>query len=307
MRTLVTGGTGFAGRHLVATLRERGNEVTVAGHSRDGNGVDYILDLQDSESVTELVASARPRIIYHLAAVAFVPDAIHDPMRTYEVNTMGTARLFEAIRNVYVHQAPPRCIFISSAEVYGARVPNEYPLRETLTAQPITPYAASKFAGEAIALAAWRTFGIPVIVTRAFNHIGPGQSDRFAIPSFANGLAAISRGAEPVLLVGNLASKRDFLDVRDVVSAYVALADDGLEGESYNVCSGRPVSMTEILRQLIAVANVAVDIREDSDLLRPTDNPLSYGDNTKLRAMTGWRPRFTLTQSLQDVYAEATG
>jgi len=305
MRVLVTGGNGFAGRHLVSILRERGDEVIVAGRSRDGTGVDVELDLADAEALRTTLASVRPRVIYHLAAVSFVPDATHDPMGTYETNIMGTARLFEAVRDVYSDSAPPRCLFASSAEVYGTRTPDEYPLRETLAPRPATPYAAGKLAGEAIALASFRTFGIPTIVTRAFNHIGPGQDERFAIPSFAKGLAEIAKGAEHVLSVGNLSSKRDFLDVRDVVSAYVALADDGLNGEIYNVCSGRPVSMSEILRQLITVAHVAVEVREDSDLMRPSDNPLSYGDNTKLRAVTGWKPRYSLIQSLQDVYAEA--
>jgi GDP-4-dehydro-6-deoxy-D-mannose reductase len=305
-RVVVTGGNGFAGRHLVAILRERGDEVIVAGRSHEGDGVDYDLDLSDADNVRSLIESTRPRVIYHLAAVAFVPDATHDPMGTYETNIIGTARLFEAVRAVYRDSAPPRCIFVSSAEVYGTRANDEYPLRETLAPRPATPYAASKLAGEAIAVTASRTFGIPTIVTRAFNHIGPGQDERFAIPSFAKGLAEISRGAEPILNVGNLSSKRDFLDVRDVVSAYVALADDGLDGEIYNVCSGRPVSMAEILRQLITVAHVAVEVRENSDLMRPSDNPLSYGDNTKLRAVTGWKPRFSLAQSLHDVYAEAS-
>jgi GDP-4-dehydro-6-deoxy-D-mannose reductase len=289
----------------VSILRERGDEVVVAGRSHDGTGVDVELDLADAESLRTTLESVRPRVIYHLAAVSFVPDATHDPMGTYETNIMGTARLFEAVRDVYSDSAPPRCLFASSAEVYGTRAPDEYPLRETLAPRPATPYAAGKLAGEAIALASFRTFGIPTIVTRAFNHIGPGQDERFAIPSFAKGLAEIAKGAEHVLSVGNLSSKRDFLDVRDVVSAYVALADDGLNGEIYNVCSGRPVSMSEILRQLITVAHVAVEVREDSDLMRPSDNPLSYGDNTKLRAVTAWKPRYSLTQSLQDVYAEA--
>jgi GDP-4-dehydro-6-deoxy-D-mannose reductase len=305
MRVLVTGGNGFAGRHLVSILRERGDEVIVAGRKRDGLGVDLELDLGDSDNLRTTLASVRPRVIYHLAAVAFVPDATQDPMGTYETNIMGTARLFEAVRDVYSDSAPPRCLFASSAEVYGTRAPDEYPLRETLAPRPATPYAASKLAGEAIALASFRTFAIPTIVTRAFNHIGPGQDQRFAIPSFAKGLAEISKGVEPVLSVGNLSSKRDFLDVRDVVSAYVALADDGLNGEIYNVCSGRPVSMSEILRQLITVAHVAVEVREDSDLMRPSDNPLSYGDNTKLRAVTAWKPRYPLAQSLRDVYEEA--
>ncbi len=304
MRVLVTGGNGFAGRHLVAALRARGDQVIVASRTRDGSDVDFPLALHDPDNVRTVVELARPQLIFHLAAVAFVPDATHDPIGAYDINVLGTARLFEAVRTVCTGQKP-RCVYVSSAEVYGERGYGEYPLRETLAPRPATPYAASKLAGEAVALAASNTYGIPTVVTRAFNHIGPGQDERFAVPSFAKGLAEISSGEAPVLLVGNLETKRDFLDVRDVVAAYIALGDDGVDGEVYNVCSGRAVSIAEILRQLISVAHVAVEVREDPVLMRPSDNPLSVGDNTKLRTATAWLPRFSLAQSLRDVYAEA--
>jgi GDP-4-dehydro-6-deoxy-D-mannose reductase len=304
MRVLVTGGNGFAGRHLVTALRARGDQVIVASRTRDGSDVDFPLALDDYDNVRTVVELARPQLIFHLAAVAFVPDATQDPIRAYDINVLGTARLFQAVRTVCGGEKP-RCVYVSSAEVYGERGYGEYPLRETLAPHPATPYAASKLAGEAVALAASNTYGIPTVVTRAFNHIGPGQDERFAVPSFAKGLAEIANGAKPVLLVGNLETKRDFLDVRDVVAAYIALGHDGQDGEVYNVCSGRAVSIAEILRQLISVAHVAVEVREDPDLMRPSDNPLSVGDNTKLRTATDWMPQFSLAQSLREVYAEA--
>jgi GDP-4-dehydro-6-deoxy-D-mannose reductase len=304
VRVLVTGGNGFAGRHLVAALRARGDDVVSVGRTLDGLDVDFPLDLSDPQSIRGVIELARPGLIFHLAAIAFIPDAINDPIGTYEVNVLGTAHLFEAVRDVF-HDDPPRFVYVSSAEVYGERTPGEYPLHEGLVPRPATPYAASKLAGEAVALAACQTYGIPALITRAFNHVGPGQSERFAVPAFAKGLARIANGAPPVLMVGNLEAKRDFLDVRDVVAAYIALARDGAAGEIYNVCSGRSVSMTEILRQLITAAHVAVEIREDPELRRPSDNPLSVGDNSKLRAATGWQPRFSLAQTLRDVYAEA--
>jgi GDP-4-dehydro-6-deoxy-D-mannose reductase len=200
---------------------------------------------------------------------------------------------------------PRRVLYASSAEAYGAREADAYPLRETLTPRPLTPYGASKIAGEAIALASARTYGIPTIVTRAFNHIGPGQDQRFAAASFAARLAVIAEGGEPVLRVGNLAAQRDFLDVRDAAQAYVALLDRGESEEIYNVCSGVPVRMAELLRLLISVAHVPVEVREDPALLRVADTPCSYGDNAKLRETTGWAPSFTLLQSLRDVYDDA--
>jgi GDP-4-dehydro-6-deoxy-D-mannose reductase len=304
VRVLVTGGNGFVGGHLCAALRARGDEAIIAGHAHDDlAGVDFPLDLLDLANVRGVLEASRPDAVMHLAAQAFVPAATRDPLTSYEVNVMGTARLYEGIR--LAERKPRRVVFVSSAEVYGVRDAGAYPLRETLAPAPATPYAASKVAGEAIALASARTYGIQTIVTRAFNHIGPGQNARFAVASFAAQLAAIARGGEPVMRVGNLAAQRDFLDVRDVVQAYIALLDHGEPGEMYNVCSGVPMSMQEVLRRLIAVAHVPVEVRDDPALLRPSDMPLSYGDNTKLREVTGWRPALALHDSLRDVYEDA--
>jgi GDP-4-dehydro-6-deoxy-D-mannose reductase len=304
VRALITGGNGFVGKHLAATLRAQGGEVVTAGRAGDGGSVDLPLELNDAGSVRAALEQAQPEVVFHLAAQTFVPDATRDPLSTYETNALGTARLYEALRQLSA-RPPPRVLVASSGEVYGARDPAEQPLREDLPPRPATTYAASKVASEAIALASARTYGIPTIVTRAFNHIGPGQSERFAVASFARGLAAIAAGAKPVLEVGNLAARRDFLDVRDVVEAYVALAERGGAGEIYNVCSGTAVAIQEVLRQLIMTARVAVEVREDPARLRPSDVPLAYGDNAKLRAATSWEPRYTLAQSLRDVYADA--
>jgi GDP-4-dehydro-6-deoxy-D-mannose reductase len=301
-RALVTGGNGFVGKHLCEALRVRGHEVVVAGRSGDGADVDLPLDLSDFGNVRGVVEAAHPELVLHLAAQAFVPAATRDPLDTYETNVMGTARLYEALRQSGLR---PRVLFVSSAEVYGAREPSAYPLRETLAPQPMTPYAASKAAGEAIALASERTYAMPSIVTRAFNHIGPGQAEHFAVPSFALQLAAIAAGAPATLRVGNLQAERDFLDVRDVVRAYADLIERGCPGETYNVCSGRAVSLQDILRRLITIAHVPVEVRDDPERLRPSDVPLSYGDPSKLRDATGWAPARTLEESLRDVYADA--
>jgi GDP-4-dehydro-6-deoxy-D-mannose reductase len=288
---------------LCAALRARGDEAIVAGHAHDLAEVDFPLDLLDLANVRGVLEATRPNAVMHLAAQAFVPTATRDPLTSYDVNVMGTARLYEAIR--LAEHRPRRVLFVSSAEVYGARDACAYPLRETLAPQPTTPYAASKVAGEAIASASARTYDIPTIVTRAFNHIGPGQNACFAAASFAAQLAVIAQGGKPIMNVGNLSARRDFLDVRDVAQAYIALLDRGEPGEIYNVCSGVPVSMAEVLRLLITVAGVSVEVRDDPTLLRAGDTPLSYGDNAKLCETAGWRPRFTLRESLRDVYADA--
>jgi GDP-4-dehydro-6-deoxy-D-mannose reductase len=302
MRALVTGGSGFVGTHLSRLLRERGGEVVVAGRAHDREPVDVVLELDDAASVRRAVDTAAPDIVFHLAAQAFVPESIADPLRTYDVNALGTARLFEALRD---RPAPPRVVLASSAEVYGSRERADYPLHETLAPRPATPYAASKVAAEAVALAAWRTYGVPVVLARAFNHIGPGQDPRFAIPAFALQLARVAAGGPPLVKVGNLDTLRDFLDVRDVVAAYAALAERGRAGEVYNVCSGTPVSLKEMLRRLIMIAGVAVEVRDDPERMRQSDVPTSYGDPGKLRADTGWETQISLDAALRDVYEDA--
>jgi GDP-4-dehydro-6-deoxy-D-mannose reductase len=306
MRALVTGGGGFIGSRLCALLAEEGHDVFSADRRGGSGDASHIhIDLADGASLRSALERAVPDVVFHLAAQTFVPRANCEPLETYETNVLGTARLFEAIAEVSGERPPPRVLHVSSAEVYGPRDPSEYPLREDLAPRPATPYAASKLGSEAVALAATHTRRIPAIIARGFNQIGAGQDPRFAIPSFASQLAEIAAGAQPVMFVGNLESRRDFLDVRDAARAYVALAHAGQPGEIYNVCSGRPVSVKEVLRQLIAVARVPVEVREDPARMRPSDVPLSYGDNAKLRARIDWSPRYPLAETLRSIYADA--
>lgn len=305
MRALVTGASGFVGHYLTAALREAGHEVLATGTARDGTGF-VPIDLADTRSLRAAIDLAQPDVIYHLAAQTFVPDSLEVPDATYDPNILGTARLLQAVREWRESSGKnPRILFTSSAEVYGRRNPGEFPLTESLDTRPANPYAASKAAAEAIVLAEARSFEMDVIVTRAFNHIGPGQSDRFVVASFAAGLAKIAAGCEPLLYVGNLQSQRDFLDVRDVVAAYLALVRDGQSAEVYNVCSGTPIGISEILRQLITAARVAVEVREDPSRMRRSDVPLFYGNNQKLRALTGWAPQIPLARSLREIYDAA--
>ena len=190
---------------------------------------------------------------------------------------------------------------------YGARDAGEYPLVETLGLRPSNPYGASKAAAEAILLGEASSFGLDVVITRAFNHIGPGQDERFVVASLAAQLAHIAAGGPPQLLVGNLEAARDFLDVRDVVAAYIALARDGERGEIYNVCSGRAVTIRDVLRELIAIARVPVEVREDAGRMRGADIPLSVGNPAKLRGRTGWEPKIPLVRSLRDIYEAERG
>ena len=302
-RVLVTGGSGFVGRRLVDALRERGDDVVSAAPSGNEG---LPLDLTDPLSVRGVVERVRPELVFHLAAQTFVPASLDDPLHTYHVNIDGTAYLLEALREQQHGGGPnPRLLFTSSAEVYGRRPLEDMPLRETLPPAPANPYAASKAAGEALVLGAHAAFGLDAVITRAFNHIGPGQNARFVVPAFAHGLARVAAGRDSILWVGNVEPERDFLDVRDVVQAYVALADRGAAGEIYNVCSGNAVKVREILRRLVNIAGVAVEIREDPALVRQSDVLRSVGDPAKVKRTTGWSPRISLADSLAEIYAEA--
>lgn len=306
MRALVTGADGFAGRHLVETLRASGYDVHAASGPTHVDGYHLRIDLGDYATIVRAVEQAEPDVIFHLAGQAFVPTSLAQPLRTYEVNAMGTFRLLEVMQNYAARsKRMPAIVLASSASVYG-RVGEEHnPLREDYSISPVDPYGASKAAAECACLAACRSYGVKAIIARSFNHVGPVQDRRFVVPSFAMQLARIKAGIDPpVMHVGSLDAERDFLDVRDAVHGYTTLAAAGEAGEIYNVCSGVPVSVQTILRSLIEIAHVPVEVREDPAKVRATEVKRFYGDNSKLLAL-GWKPTFTLERSLREIFDEA--
>jgi GDP-4-dehydro-6-deoxy-D-mannose reductase len=304
VRVLVTGARGFAGRHLTAALRSRGHVVIEADHGAHDDALP--VDVTDALAVRAAFDLARPEAVAHLAAQASPRSSLDDPGGTFEVNTRGTLHVLEAARAVAQDGLRPRVLLTSSADVYGAQPREAYPLRETAPPLPRNPYAASKEAAEAFAVAYARSYGLDVVIARAFNHIGPGQDERFSVAAFAAQIARVATGRERVVRVGNLEASRDILDVRDVCDAYALLLEGGgCAGEIYNVASGAATTMRELLRRLIEIARVPVEVREDPDRMRPADVPLSVGDATKLRAATGWEPRISLAAALREVYADA--
>jgi GDP-4-dehydro-6-deoxy-D-mannose reductase len=298
MRALVTGATGFAGRHLCRHLIKCGHEVTGTALSKQERAPHplVVCDVTDRQAVAAVVAEMRPEAIVHLAAIAFVPEAQENPEQAIRVNVGGTADLFQAA----AEHAPEAVILaISSAHVYGAVAPDEVPVTEDHALAPASAYAQTKAAVETLA-DIWAG-QLRIVVLRPFNHVGPGQSPRFAVSGFAQQIARIEAGqTEPVLRVGNLEAKRDFTDVRDVAEAY-RLAIEAAEPQTpYNICSGKAVAIQEALDRLLALSEADIRVEQDPARLRPSDVPVLQGSAEKFIAATGWQQRHSLEQSLAD-------
>jgi GDP-4-dehydro-6-deoxy-D-mannose reductase len=289
MRALVTGARGFVGAHLVAHLANEGDEVVAV----DRGDVDLI----DAAGVRACVADAAPEVVYHLGGAADVGGSWEDPVGTFRVNANGTLHVLDAAR----HAGARRVLVVSSADVYGTVDEADLPLDETAPLRPQSPYAASKVAADFLALQAWLGYGLETVRVRAFNHLGPGQGERFVAPALAARIAANERDGGDAVLVGNLEARRDITDVRDVVRAYRLLMAHGEPGEVYNVCSGREVSVAELAAQLLALATRPMRLEHDPSRVRPVDTPVLVGDATRLNAATGWLPAIPLDQTLRDV------
>jgi GDP-4-dehydro-6-deoxy-D-mannose reductase len=296
MRVLVTGADGFVGTHLCRTLMDRGNEVLACGGPDRADGLDVV----DGLAVLERFRAFEPEGVVHLAGVSSVSWSHQNLAETVKVNVLGTTHVLQATRRV----APAaRVLLIGSGEEYG-RLQSGSPAREVDTLAPLSPYAASKTAAETIGRQAFLAYGLQVVLLRPFNHLGRGQSPHFVVPSFARQLLAIAASKGPrSLQVGDLTAVRDFSHVADVVEAYALLLDRGQAGEVYNVCSGRGLSVREILDLLQELAGTHAEVKVDPDRLRPAEIPWLVGDPRKLEAL-GWRRKRELRDALREVLEE---
>ena len=299
---LITGAAGFAGSHLLDLLGD--DDVRVVALRKPGIGaetqaaypmVEWIeIDLLDRESVRRTVAELAPAAIYHLAGSPHVGQSWKAATETLSVNVLGTHHLLEGLRTEGLHS---RVLVPSSAYVYR---PAERALTEDDPVESTNPYAISKIATELAAARASRRDGIPVVVARSFNHIGPRQDPSFFASGVARQVALIEAGRiDPVIRVGNLESRRDITDVRDTVRAYRALAARGTPGQAYNVCSGQAYRMRGLLDGLVALARVRVSVEPDPDRFRPNDTPLLLGDPSRIRRDVGWQPLIPIEQTLR--------
>lgn len=302
-RALVTGVSGFAGRQLARQLLDEGFEVagTVRTRSAEVPGIlERSLEIDDHGALRSLLDEWRPDVVFHLAAIV---DTVTTPdiMRLHRTNVMGTAAVLEALRDT---GSPARVLYASSAFVYGRTAPQAQPIKEDEPLRPLTPYGAGKAAGEVIAMQFARETATEVIVTRAFQHTGPGHVGAYALADWAAQLAEIAAGpGEGVIRCGNIDVERDYLDVRDVAAAYRAAARRGESGQAYNVARGRPRTMRSMLEGLIRAYGVEVRIEVDSARMRTIDQPTFYGDPSKLAAATGWRPAYDIDATLADLAA----
>ena len=308
MKVLVTGVAGFVGGHLVEFLDAEHRAVEVFGLTRPHGSAPLALpgrvslveaDLEDASSVQAAVDLVRPDRIVHLAAQSSVHRSWADPAGTLRTNVQGLLHLLEAIRKGAL---APRVLVVGSSEEYGLVHPGDIPVREDAPLRPNSPYAVSKVAQGYLALQYALSHHMGIVRTRTFHHTGPRRGEAFAESSFARQLAEIEAGRRPpVIQVGNLESVRDFSDVRDVVRAYWALLDRGDAGEVYNVCSGTGVRVRDVLQTLVEASGLDVEVRVDTERLRPSDVPALVGDPARLRAAAAWQPRHSLADSLRDL------
>ena len=297
MRLLVTGVTGFVGRALAAQLTTGGHSVAatyVEGRRPDLDIDVYPADLLEPESLVAAVRGFRPERIVHLAGLSHVGASFRDPERYQLVNVEGTANLVRAAAGVPITLA-------SSSQIYGPVPEDEQPISEERAPDPDSPYARSKVDAEKLVLEA------DGIIVRCFNLIGVGQHETFAFPSFAAQLARIARGAaEPVLRVGNLDVRRDYLHVEDAARGYAMLAEKAGAGTIYNLGSGRAYRIGDLLARLIEISGLPVSVELDAAKFRPADAPLLEADVRRIRAL-GWRPEREVDEALEELWRAAAG
>lgn len=309
MRVLITGLTGPVGSFLADYLLSiPGLEIHAFKRWRsDPRPIAHLLgrvtihegDIEDPFAVDRAVAAAAPERIFHLAAQSYPSASWEAPVHTMRTNVEGTLNLLEAVRR---HTPEARVHIAGTSAQYGFVAPEEVPLRETRAMRPASPYGVSKVAAELSGLQYHDNFGLHVVVTRSFNHVGPRQGDRCSIQTFCQQAAAIEAGRqEPLLRVGNLEPRRDFTHTRDVARALWLLIERGEPGQVYNLCSGRATRIGDIVEMVVERARVPIEVREDPARLRPSDEPILMGDNTKLRAATGWEPTIGIPEIVEEL------
>ena len=306
MRVLITGATGFVGSYLLehysrydeihATRRHRSDRMNVSHIEAKGEVEWHTMDLTDAHSVSKVIKFVKPDIIHHLAAQSFVPASWDYPAETFKINVLGTINLFEAVREY----SPEAVIHIaSSSEVYG--IPDRLPITEGLIPNPVSPYGVSKLAMDRLGYQYHKSYGLRVVITRAFNHTGPRRGEQFVCSSFAKQVAQIEKAGGGNIAVGNLTATRDFTDVRDICRAYVLAVRKCDYGTPYNICSEQEISIGDVLKKLIKHSKVEIGVVQDPKRLRPSDLHTLQGDCRRFRKRTNWKREYDLDVTLRQL------
>jgi GDP-4-dehydro-6-deoxy-D-mannose reductase len=313
-KLLITGISGFVGGHLVHYLSGHPQEFEIYGISRSKPAWDFVpivpelmtgdhfyqADLLDIPRIRSFLEEIQPDYIIHMAAQSSVAESWKTPVFSFMNNTNIFLNIIDTVR---LNDNGARVLSIGSSEQYGIVPAGEMPLSEDRPQNPANPYAVARVAQEHLARIYAEGYGLNICCTRSFNHCGPGQSDRFVVSAIVKQFALIANGLqEPVIHIGNGSIIRDFVDVSDVVAAYLLLLTRGRRGEIYNICSGRGRTIRDIVDLVSDLKDIDVRINEEQAQIRPMDNPCIIGSNQKIQNDLGWRPRVTFEQSLQSLY-----
>ncbi|MFF2448912.1 GDP-mannose 4,6-dehydratase [Neobacillus sp. NPDC058068] len=300
MKALITGITGFVGKHLEALLKDKAD---VYGTSRLNRSEKHIFEVDFSEEtkIIELIKTIKPTHIFHLAGLSNVKDSWNHKADFIQGNVIGTIHLLEAVRKAD-HQI--NVLTVGSSEEYGLIPQGLDKVTEETALNPVSPYGISKSAIGMLVNLYHKSYGLNVIHARPFNHIGPGQRLGFVTSDFAYQIALINKGItkDSILRIGNLNTVRDFTDVRDIVEAYYHIACSGEAGEAYNVCTGQGVFIQDILETFISFSNKKINVLVDPSKLRVAEMSRLVGDPGKLFKLTGWKPQQKLEDTLKDIY-----
>jgi len=311
MRLLITGITGFVGSHMAEYALARGAEVFGSSRWRSKTeNIDHLRskitlvesDLRDLSSVRSLIETTKPTHVVHLAAQSFVAASWQAPAETLTTNIISQVNLLEGMRGL---KMSPRFLVVGSSEEYGLVEERELPIKETNPLRPLSPYAVSKVAQDMMGYQYFKSYGLPIVRSRAFNHEGPRRGDVFVTSNFARQIAEIEAGVrDPIIYVGDLTPRRDYSDVRDVVRGYWMLMEQGEPGEVYNLCSGKSWAIQQVLDFLLDQARVkGISVQTDPARLRPSDVMVLEGDPTKMQKATGWKVEIPFERTLKDLLA----
>jgi GDP-4-dehydro-6-deoxy-D-mannose reductase len=307
---LITGFSGFVSRHFLDLLESEGEAASVMGIDINEPDFDYrhfkfvkcmfrVLDLLQKDDVDNVIYQYQPTHIVHLASFSSVAFSWKNPSTSFANNTNIFLNLVEQVRKLNIKC---RILSVGSSEEYGNVTENQIPLHEDMELNPVSPYAVARVSQEMLSKVYVKSYGMDIVLTRSFNHTGPFQKDIFVVPSFARQLCQMAKSQEPhIMTTGRLEIVRDFVDVRDVVKAYLLLLRKGKSGEVYNVCSGKGTTLHEVIHTMTAILGITVQCETDPNLVRPNDNQIIIGSNAKIAHDVGWTPAIPIQKSLADV------